>query len=98
MTNPDDLIAHVLGQNAPPARDPVFRLQVMERRERQRFRRRSLMSVAAVAAIAGLSPLAIMAGGQAYAAGSVLLFALVLITGAVVYLPGFGRLLGRLSV
>jgi len=98
MTNPDERITAALRHDAPAPRDPVFRLQVLERRERQRFRRRAWGSLAATVAVAVLSALTATAGGEAYTAGSVLLFALVLITVAVVYLPGFERLIRRLSV
>ena len=98
MTNVDERITTALRHDAPPPRDPVFRLQVLERRERQRFRRRALHALAGGAAVAVVSALTVSAGGEAYTAGSVLLFALVLITGAVVYLPEFGRLIRRLSI
>jgi hypothetical protein len=48
--------------------------------------------------IAVVSAFTLAAGGDAYAAGGVLLFALVLVTGAVVVVPEFGRLLRRLSI
>jgi hypothetical protein len=43
-----------------------------------------------------MSALTASAGGQGYIAGSVLLFALVLVMAAVVYLPMFGRLVRQL--
>lgn len=98
MTNADQRITAAVQHAAPPPRDPVFRLQVLERRERQRFRRRAQHALAAGAAVVIVSALTVSANGEAYAAGSVLLFALVLITGAVVYLPEFGRLIQRLSI
>jgi hypothetical protein len=98
MTNADQRITEALQLDAPPLRDPVFRLQVLERRERQRFRRRALHALAAGAAVAVVSALTMSASGEAYTAGSVLLFALALITGAVVYLPEFGRLIRRLTI
>ena len=98
MTDIDDRITAAVRHDAPPPRDPAFRLQVLERRERQRFRRRAVHALAAAAAVASVSALAARASGEAYTAGSVLLFALVLITGAVVYLPEFGRLIRRVSI
>lgn len=98
MRRSDERIAAALRQDAPPARDPMFRLQVLERRERQRFRRRALGSLATGATVAVILALGILTGRDAYAAGSVLLFALVLVMAVVVYLPGFGRLLRHLSV
>jgi hypothetical protein len=76
----------------------MFGLQVLERRERQRFRRRALLSLAAAAVMVGLSALAVNANGEAYSAGNVLLFALVLVMAGVVYLPAFGRLLRHFSI
>jgi hypothetical protein len=98
MTNTDERITAALQHDAPPARDPMFRLQVLERRERQRFRRRALHALVAGTAVAVLSALTMGASGEAYTAGSVMLFALALILGAVVHLPEFGRLIRRLSI
>lgn len=98
MTNVDERITTALRHDAPAPRDLQFRLQVLERRERQRFRRRALHAIAAGAAVVVVSALTVSASGEAYTAGSVLLFALVLITEAVVYLPEFGRLIRRLSI
>jgi hypothetical protein len=96
MTNADERIATALQHDAPPPRDPVFRLQVIERRERKQFGRRVLQGCAAVSAIGGISAFTANAGGHGYIVGSVLLFALVLIMAAVVYLPVFGRLIRQL--
>jgi hypothetical protein len=98
MTNFDGRIAAALQANAAPPRDPVFRLQVIERRERQRFRRRALMSLVMALAVGGLSGVAVGMGGQMYTVGSVLLFALVLIAAGLIYVPVFGRLLRGLSI
>ena len=97
MTNIDDRITTALQHDAPPPRDPLFRIQLLERRERQRFRRRTLQALAAGAAVLVVSALTVSAGSMAYVAGSVLLFALVLVTGAVA-MPEFGRLIRRLSI
>jgi hypothetical protein len=97
MTNIDERITAALQHDAPPPRDPVFRIQLLERRERQRFRRRAQQALAGGAAVLIVSALTVSAGSMAYMAGSVLLFALVLVTGAL-YLPEFGRLISRLSL
>ena len=75
----------------------MFRLQLLERRERQRFHGRALGALAGAAGVLVVSALTVSAGSMAYVAGSVLLFALVVVTGAV-YLPEFGRLVSRLSI
>jgi hypothetical protein len=95
--NIDERITAALQHDAPPLRDPLFRFQMLERRERQRFRRRALQVLAGGAAVVVVSVLTVSAGSMAYVAGSVVLFALVLVTGAV-YLPEFGRFIRRLSI
>ena len=97
MTNIDERIAAALQHDAPPPRDPLFRIQLLERRERQQFRRHVLQVLAGGGAVLVVSALTVSAGSMAYVAGSVLLFALVLVTGAI-YLPVFGRLIRRLSL
>ena len=97
MTNIDERITAALHHDAPPPRDPLFRIQLLERRERQRFRRRTQQALAGAAAVLIVSALTASAGSMAYVAGSVLLFALVLVTGAVA-MPEFGRLIRRLSL
>ena len=98
MTNIDERITAALQHDAPPPRDPVFRIRLLERREHERFRRRVQQALAAGAAVVAISALTLRAGSEAYTAGGVLLFALVLVTGAVVYVPEFGRLIRRLSM
>ena len=98
MMNTHDRITMVLRQDAPPLRDPAFRLRVLERRERLRFRRRAVHTFAVMVLVAIVSGLTGLAGGEAYRAGSVVLFALALTTAAVIYLPDFGRLLRRFSI
>jgi hypothetical protein len=95
--NVDERITTALQHDAPPPRDPLFRIQLLERRERQRFRRQTQQALAAGAGVLVVSALTVSAGSTAYVAGSVLLFALVLVTGAVV-MPAFGRLIRRLSI
>lgn len=95
--NIDERITGALQQDAPPPRDPAFRFQVLERRERERFRRRGWLAIAGGIGVLAVSGLTIGAGSMAYMAGSVLLLALVLVTGAV-YLPEFGRLMSGVSI
>jgi hypothetical protein len=54
----DQRIAHLLNANAPPERDPVFRIQLLARRERKRFQRRALWILYAL-----LTLLAVMSSG-----------------------------------
>lgn len=98
MTSIDERIAAALRHDAPPPRDAAFRVQVLERRERQLFRRRSRQAMAAGTAVAVTTALTVSSGGEAYAAGSALLGGLVLVMTGVVYLPTFGRLIASLRV
>jgi hypothetical protein len=49
----DDQLGHLLRSDAPAERDAMFRLSVLERRERQRYERKSaiILVAAALAAI-----------------------------------------------
>src|SRR5215470_1879634 len=53
MSDLDGRLAEALRTDAPPARDPVFRVEVLTRLERARFRRRAALTVA-VAAVAAV--------------------------------------------
>jgi hypothetical protein len=97
MTNSDQRITTALQQDAPPAGDPAFRLQVLERRERQRFRRHALISIAAATMTVTVMVVFAISGKPMYTAGSVVLFAVALLT-ASAYLPVFGRLIRRFSL
>ena len=52
MTDLESRLHAVLGADAPPARDALFRLNVLVRRERARFRRQIMLTVAAVLVVA----------------------------------------------
>lgn len=53
--NRDDRIVEFLRAGAPPERDPMFRLEVLERRERRQLRRRAFTLLAAMLAILAVS-------------------------------------------
>ena len=61
----DQRIADLLREHAPPARDPVFRIKVRERREQRRFQRRSLTLLAGGLSIILVSAFALGIGGRA---------------------------------
>jgi hypothetical protein len=61
----DQRIVNLLRAGAPPARDPLFRLKVLERREQQRFQRRLFTMLAGTLVIILVSMLAIGTGGGA---------------------------------
>jgi hypothetical protein len=88
-----------LGQalrDAPPERDALFRLSVIERRERQRFQRRSVGLT-----IASILFLAVVSFGWSAGAGLVVTAASValgagLIVACIVSAPGVTEILRRL--
>ncbi len=63
MTDLESRLNAALGADAPPARDALFRLEVLVRRERARFRRqltRSLAGVFVAAILIGLNAPALL--------------------------------------
>lgn len=61
----DQRFGELFGAIAPPARDPVFRLQVLERRERRRFQRRLFSMLLGTLAILLVSTFAVGMGAAA---------------------------------
>jgi|SRR5690348_2355418 hypothetical protein len=61
----DHRIPELLRLAAPPARDPVFRLRVLERREQRQFQHRLYIILAGVIAIISVSTWALTLGGGA---------------------------------
>ncbi len=89
----DDRIAHLLNAAAPPARDPLFRLRVMELRERRQFQRRSYTMLAAALLILLLATFGVRKGGQALETTGALIVFAALVSG---YLAFRGRVLQTL--
>ena len=56
MSDGDASLEALLRADLPPARDPLFRIAVLERRERQRFRRQlvTTLTVGVFAALRGV--------------------------------------------
>ena len=79
--------------SAPPARDPVFRLKVLKRREQRQFRRRLFTMLAGVVVILMVSLFAISRGKEALVATDDLVVGTAFVSG---YLAFRGRLLGIL--
>ena len=89
MTDLESRLNAALGADAPPTRDALFRLEVLVRRERARFRRQLTLTVAAALAVAILVALNARAIAVWAGAGPERLAILaVLATGAVVALIG----------
>src|SRR5688500_7065392 len=99
MTNDgkDEQIARLLMRNAPPSRDPLFRVKVLERRERQRFRRNLLQLAVGLAAVAVTLVLGIDMSGGTYDMRHIVLVAAGSAVAVTVYVPLLIRLV-RASV
>jgi hypothetical protein len=99
----DKRISQLLSRRAPAERDPLFRIQVLERRERQRFRRSILQLLGAFLAIVVALTIGASTGGNrgTYEVVRVGVFAAAAAIAISVYIPLFTRLLraslGRLS-
>jgi hypothetical protein len=66
MSEDTDLrIANLLNVDAPPPRDPVFRVSVLERREHRQFQRRLFTMLAGALVILLISTFAISIGAGA---------------------------------
>ncbi len=90
----DAILGELLRRQAPPARDPLFRLEVYERRERALFRWRALLSSAFV--LAALVAAAVGAGAMGSGPSStarVLFFGVLLALAGGLYGPRLARLL-----
>ena len=92
----DERLGALLRQDAPPARDPMFRLKVLERRETARFRRQSLFLIAVAVVLTAAAWLGVSIGGETAQTIIALVFAASLGVGYVVYRPAVTRLLQRL--
>lgn len=57
--NLDDRLGQLLRQDAPPERDPAFRVGLLERRERQRYKRRQRWVLASATLLAVLLALVV---------------------------------------
>lgn len=97
MTNDEDeRIAALFRKDAPPERDPLFRLKVLERRERQAFRRRMLVLALVAVGIAGAGVLGALSTGRAFDIVRVLFFGVALSGGYFVLGPQLARYARRL--
>jgi fatty acid desaturase len=67
----DDKISEGLRADAPAERDALFRLAVMERRERRRFERRSAVLIGGAAAVAVIAAGGLSAGADLVTTGVV---------------------------
>jgi hypothetical protein len=92
----DKALANLLRDDAPAERDPLFRVAVLERLERARYRRRCGALTALALALAAIAGVGLAAGDTMRDAAGALLVAAVLVTGYFVLLPAVAQMLGRL--
>ena len=86
MTDLEARLEHALTSDALPARDPMFRIEILMRRERAAFRRRLLTGGAMALGAAILAALGLVAIGDLIGAG---LERLAVVTAAAVVLTAF---------
>lgn len=92
-----DTIGRLLLATAPPARDPFFRIRILERRERQRYKTRTVtLCTTALLCIAGLVMTTINATGV-NAAMVTLVLGASLAGACWFYAPAFTHLVGGRS-
>jgi hypothetical protein len=91
----DDRIAELLRADAPAAHDPLFRISVLERRERNRFRRLALMLGVIALALSVIAAIGVSAGGDTAVTAVVLVIAVILAAAYTLYRPAVTRLLQR---
>jgi hypothetical protein len=75
VTDLDARLEHALKAVDPAPRDPMFRVEILARRERAAFRRRVLGAVATALAAAILAPLGLAAISEVFAPGALQLAA-----------------------
>jgi len=91
----DERIGDLLREDAPPARDPAFRISVLERRERKRFLRQSAILGLIALALAVVALVGIAVGGDTAITAIVLMIAVVLAAAYAFYAPLVNRVLQR---
>ena len=85
----DERLIKQLQQLAPPARDPLFRVKVLERRERKRFR-------AQVSTVA-ITVLTLIVGSAMSGSGQLIVLGAGLIAGVAIYASAVLQLLRRMA-
>jgi hypothetical protein len=88
----DERLRQLLLKNAPPASDPLFRVKVLERRERQRFQQNVLRLVGSVATLAVAIAVGINMSDGTYPAARIAIFGAAAIVTVAVYVPTVVRL------
>jgi hypothetical protein len=94
----DDRIGELLRATAPPQRDPVFRLKVLERREHRQFQRRLLTMFVGTLVIILVSASALSSGGRAVEPTGALVVGAALASTYLAFRPRVLRILKRFSI
>ncbi|MBZ5578406.1 MAG: hypothetical protein LAP40_17725 [Acidobacteriia bacterium] len=94
----DNRLVELLRADAPPERDPVFRLKVLERREQRQFQRRLLTMLAGMLVILVGMGFAISLGNGALAPTGALIVGAALVSGYLAFRGQVRRILGRFSL
>jgi hypothetical protein len=84
----DERLGRLLREDAPPAHDPWFRIRLLERRERLRFRHRSLTLLAAAVVMAVFPAILLGLVANPIAAGLVAVFIVALIGASLLSIRG----------
>jgi len=66
----DSKLGALLRAGAPPERDPLFRIRVLERRERERYRRRSRALLAGALCVTLIHAVALVLAPDVFTAGA----------------------------
>lgn len=97
MTNDlDQKLGRLLREGAPPQRDPMFRIGLIERRARQRYQRRQRVVLASAAVLAVLFAIIVTLGDRLLTAGLVAAFCTVVIAASVFSFRGLQQVMRQL--
>jgi hypothetical protein len=94
----DPRIADLLRADAPPARDPMFRIKVLERREHQQFQQRSFTMLAGVLVIILVSMISISFGRGSIKSAGLLAVGTALTSSYLAFRGRLLRILKRFSL
>jgi ammonia channel protein AmtB len=94
--NIDEKLGQLLREDAPSPRDALFRLSVLQRSERQRFRRRSIVILAAALVLVAIVWIGFNAGLDLIAIAALALLCAGLAVSVFFSVPGVALLIRRL--
>ena len=92
----DERLGRLLREDAPSDRSALFRLGVLERRERQRFQRRSVVLAAAAVAFAVIVAIGFSVGIDLFAMSVIVILCALLAISFFISAPGVAMLLRHL--